>query len=155
MKLTIAIISAVSLGLTCAAPADDYGALTANGYRWVTIHGPYASTTEQDVERLTDHRAGTTEAQILEDDKAYYLIPGTIVQVINEDPANGMSQVQLGGFATFLWTYSRFLSKHPIRDIYGVIETPENSGIIPNATNINTPGLMVESKNRTRDNGNQ
>jgi hypothetical protein len=152
MKLTIAIISAVSLGLTCSAPADDYSALAANGYRWVTIHGPYASSTEQDVERLTGHRADATEAQILEDEKAYYLIPGTIVQVIKEDPANAMSQVQLGGFATFLWTYSRFLSKHPIRDIYGVIETPENSGLFPELT---TPRIPAESKGRTRDNGNQ
>ena len=141
MKLTIAIISAVSLSLTCSAPANDYGALAARGYRWVSVHGPYASTTEQYVKRLTDDRAGATEAQILEDEKAYYLIPGTIVQVIKEDSANGMSQVQLGGFATFLWTYSRFLSKHPIRDIYGVIETPENSGIIPNLT---PPGLPAD-----------
>jgi hypothetical protein len=151
MKLTIAIISAVSLSLTCSAPANDYGALAARGYRWVSVHGPYASTTEQYVKRLTDDRAGATEAQILEDEKAYYLIPGTIVQVIKEDSANGMSQVQLGGFATFLWTYSRFLSKHPIRDIYGVIETPENSGIIPNLT---PPGLPADSKDQTRDNGN-
>jgi len=151
MKLTIAIISAVSLSLTCSAPANDYGALAARGYRWVSVHGPYASTTEQYVKRLTDDRAGATEAQILEDEKAYYLIPGTIVQVIKEDSANGMSQVQLGGFATFLWTYSRFLSKHPIRDIYGVIETPENSGIIPNST---TPGLPADSKDQTRDDGN-
>jgi hypothetical protein len=151
MKLTIAIISAVSLSLTCSAPANDYGALAARGYRWVSVHGPYASTTEQYVKRLTDDRAGATEAQILEDEKAYYLIPGTIVQVIKEDSANGMSQVQLGGFATFLWTYSRFLSKHPIRDIYGVIETPENSGIIPNLT---TPGLPADSKDQTRDDGN-
>jgi hypothetical protein len=151
MKLTIAIISAVSLSATCSAPANDYGALAARGYRWVSVHGPYASTTEQYVKRLTDDRAGATEAQILEDEKAYYLIPGTIVQVIKEDSANGMSQVQLGGFATFLWTYSRFLSKHPIRDIYGVIETPENSGIIPNLT---TPGLPADSKDQTRDDGN-
>jgi hypothetical protein len=152
MKLTIAIISAVSLGLTSPAPADNYTTLAEKGYRWVTIHGPYASTTERDVERLTDDRGGATATQVLEDEKAYYLIPGTIVQVIKEDPANGMSQVQLGGFATFLWTYSRLLSKKPIRDIYGVIETPENSGIIPSLT---TPVVPVESEARTRDNGNQ
>ena len=79
MKLTIAIISAVSLSLTCSAPANDYGALAARGYRWVSVHGPYASTTEQYVKRLTDDPAGATEAQILENEKAYYLIPGTIV----------------------------------------------------------------------------
>jgi hypothetical protein len=152
MKLTIAIISAVSLGLTGAASADSYSALAAKGYRWVTIHGPYAGTTERDVERLTDDRGGATDARILEDENAYYLIPGTIVQVVKQDPANGMSQVQLGGFATFLWTYSRFLSKHPIRDIYGVIETPESSGILPGLT---TPVVPVDPEGRTRDNGDE
>src|ERR1700739_898806 len=102
MKLTIAIISAVSLGLSCLAPADDHSALAGNGYRWVTIHGPYASTTEQGVQRITHHRGGLTESQILEDEQAFYLIPGKIVQVLKEDPATGMSQVQMGGFTTVL-----------------------------------------------------
>ena len=118
----MAIISAVGLGLTSTAPADDYGALAAKGYRWVSIYGPYASTTEEGAERLTNSHP--TQAQIIEDDNAYYLIPGKIVRIIKEDPVDGMSEVQVGGFATFLWTYSRFLSKEPIRDIDGGIETP-------------------------------
>ena len=122
MKLSIGIISAVGFGLTCTALAEDYGTLATKGYRWVSVYGPYASTTEEGVERLTN--SPQTQAQIVEDDNAYYLIPGTIVRVIKEDPVNGMSEVQLGGFATFLWTYSRFLSKEPIRDIDGGIETP-------------------------------
>jgi len=48
-----------------------------------------------------------------------------------EDPARGMSEIRLGGITRSLWTYSRFLSKHPVRDTYGVIETPENAGLIP------------------------
>ena len=42
-----------------------------------------------------------------------------------------MSEIRLGGITRSLWTYSRFLSKHPVRDTYGVIETPENAGLIP------------------------
>jgi hypothetical protein len=71
---------------------------------------------------------------MVDDLQAYYLIPGTLVQVIQDDPATGMSQVRLGGITRDLWTYTKFLSKHPIEDPYGVIETPENSGLIPTAT---------------------
>ena len=68
---------------------------------------------------------------MVEDIRCYYLIPGTIVQVIKEDSANGMSKVRLGSVSRSLWTYTRFLSKHPVRDTYGMIETPENSGLMP------------------------
>jgi hypothetical protein len=63
----------------------------------------------------------------------YYLIPGAIVQVVKEDRARGMSEIWLGSIRTPLWTYTRFLSKHPVHDTYGVIETPDNSGLIPSA----------------------
>jgi hypothetical protein len=72
------------------------------------------------VERITNHRTGSTESQIIADEQAFYLIPGKIVQIIKEDAETGMSEVQMGGFTIFLWTYSRFLSKRPIRDAYGI-----------------------------------
>jgi hypothetical protein len=153
MKLATLIVIAISLGLSCAAPADNYEALAAKGYRWVAVHGPYASTTEQGVERINDRRTGPTESEILEDREAFYLIPGKIVQIIKEDRATGMSQVQMGGFTTFLWTYSRFLSKHPIRDIYGVIETPENSALVPNPSAAIMPNLDGQLAAAIRDNG--
>jgi hypothetical protein len=154
MKVTMLMFYAASLSLASPASAGKYDMLAAKGYRWVMIHGPYASTTEQGVQRITDHCNGPTESQILEDDKAYYLIPGKIVQLIKEDPTNGMSQMQLGGFTTFLWTYTRFLSKHPIRDVYGVIETPENSGLVPNVATVITSNVPDQSTVRTRENGN-
>jgi hypothetical protein len=153
MKLVISIVTAISLGLSCTAPADNYYTLAAKGYRWVTIHGPYASTTEQGVQRITRHRGGPTESQILEDEQAFYLIPGKIVQVLKEDPATGMSQVQMGGFTTFLWTYSRFLSRRPIRDIYGVVETPENSALVPNPGAAITPNRGGHREAATRESG--
>ena len=117
------------------------------------IHGPYASPTEQGVQRITDHRGGLTESQILEDEQAFYLIPGRIVQILKEDPASGMSRVQMGGFTTFLWTYRRFLSKRPIRDIYGVVETPENSALVPNPGTAITPNRDGQAAAAHRENG--
>jgi hypothetical protein len=153
MKLVISFMIAVTLGLTCTAPADNYAALVAKGYRWVIVHGPYAGTTEQGVRRITAHRTDATEVQMVEDRQAYYLIPGTIVQVLKEDSANGMSQIQLGGLTTFLWTYTRFLSKHPIEDVYGTIETPENSGLISSVDTVLIPVPADKSTARTGQNG--
>jgi hypothetical protein len=153
MELAISIMTAVSLGLTCTALADNYGTLAAKGYRWVTVHGPYASSTEQGVQRISAHRTDETELQMVEDGQAYCLIPGTIVQVVKEDPTTGMSQMRLGGLATSLWTYTRFLSKHPIQDTYGIIETPENSGLMPSVDIETIPTLSDKSTARTRQHG--
>jgi len=132
MKLPISLIAAISLGLTYMARADNDSHLAAQEYRWVTVNGPYACTTEQDVQRIVAHPTDAIELQLVENLRCYYLIPGTIVQVIKEDPAYGMSEMQLAGITRSLWTYTRFLSKHPIRDTYGTIETPEESGLMPN-----------------------
>ena len=70
---------------------------------------------------------------MVEDIETYYLIPGTIVRLVRNDPATGMSEIQLGGITRSLWTYSKFLSARPIPDTYEVIETPESSGLISKA----------------------
>jgi len=127
-------MTAFSLRLTCTVlGGDNYSALAAQGYRWVTINGPYACNTEQGVERILARHTDVTELQVVESIECYYLIPGTIVQVIKEDPARGMSEMRLGSIIRPLWTYTIFLSKRPVKNTYGVIETPENSGLIPNA----------------------
>ena len=38
--------------------------------------------------------------------------------------------ILLGGIAKPLWTYTRFLTARPIRDIYGIVETPDTAGLI-------------------------
>jgi hypothetical protein len=133
MKLLILVMAAFSLGLTRIAFADSYSHLAAQGYRWVTVDGPYACTTERDVQRMIGHRTDATELQVVEDIRCYYLIPGTIVQVIKEDPANGMSEIRLPSASRSLWTSNRFLIRHPIPDTFGITETPENSGLVSNA----------------------
>jgi hypothetical protein len=140
VKLAISIITAVSLGLAGTAPGDTYDTLAARGYRWIVVHGPYGSTTEKGLQRIIGHRNEGTGSQSVEDEQAFYLIPGRIVQIIKENPGAGTSLVQMGGFPTLLWTYTRFLSKRPLRDVYGVIETPENSGLIQNPTATPTSG---------------
>jgi hypothetical protein len=72
--------------------------------------------------------------KLVEQVKAYYLIPGTIVQVTEEDPSSGLSKIRMAGVTVDLWTLTRFLCKHAVKDTYGVIETPETSGLIPTAT---------------------
>jgi hypothetical protein len=134
MKLAASVITALGL-LTCTVLADNYTDLAAQGYRWVTVNGPYACETEQDLQRIVAHHTDTTELQVVENIQCYYLIPGTVVQVINEDPRKGTSQIRLGTIAKSLWTYTRFLSKHPVQDTYGSIETPEERGLIPRAEN--------------------
>jgi hypothetical protein len=138
MKLVISFIIAVGLRLTGTVFADKYATLVAKGYRWVAVHGPYACTSEEGVRRITAHPTDETELQMVQHQQAYYLIPGTIAQILKEDPAVGMSQIRLGGLTTPLWTYARFLSQHPIQDIYGTIETPENSGLISSEVPIPT-----------------
>ena len=128
-------MAAIGLGLTCPALADRYSDLVAQGYRWVTVDGPYACNAERELQQIACHRTDATERQTVENIRCYYLIPGTIVQVITEDPARGMSKVRLGSITAPppLWTYPKFLSKRPVQDIYGIIETPEYSGSAPKA----------------------
>jgi hypothetical protein len=65
--------------------------------------------------------------------KVFYLTPGTIVQVTEEDSHAGASKIRMAGITIDLWTLTSFLTKHPIKDTYGVVETPETSGLIPSA----------------------
>jgi hypothetical protein len=130
LKIRLLVFTLLGLGLTCAARADDYQDLAAKGYRWVTVNGPYACTTEQEVRHVTGDPTDATELQMVEDGTAYYLIPGTLVQIVKDDPANGMSEILLGGITRPLWTYTKYLTARPIHDTYGIVETPETSGFI-------------------------
>lgn len=130
MRLRTLIFAIIGFSLTCTAWAGDFRSLVAQGYRWVTVNGPYACPTEQQVRQITSDPTDSEELQMVEDIGAYYLIPGKLVQVIKTDPANGMSQILLGGITKPLWTYTRFLSASPIRGFNGVVETPETAGLI-------------------------
>jgi hypothetical protein len=139
--LRLLAVSVIGLSLICTAFADDFPRigylsgipvkdLVEKGYRWVTVHGPYACATEREVRQITNDRTDLTELHMVEDGGAYYLIPGTLVRVIRDDQANGMSEILLGGITKPLWTYTKFFSTRPIRDIYGIVETPDTAGLV-------------------------
>jgi hypothetical protein len=139
MKLLLSFITAISISFSGSALATDYDALAAQGYRWVIANGPYACSKKENVERIVGHHTDETELDVVQNAACYYLIPGTIAKVISEDSARGISQIQLGNITVPLWTYSRFLSKSPVRDIYGVIETPGEAADPAPATNTPSP----------------
>lgn len=141
MKIRLLAVSLIGLSLLGNALADDLPSigysertpvkdLAAKGYRWVTVDGPYACASEQEVRNIASQRTDLAELQMVEEGRAYYLVPGTLVRVTSEDQANGMSGILLGGIAKPLWTYTRFLTARPIRDIYGIVETPDTAGLI-------------------------
>src|SRR4029077_16939679 len=73
MKLAIFLLTAIGLSLTCTALADHYKDLAAQGYRWVTVNGPYACETEQDLQRIVAHHTDATELQAVQNIQCYYL----------------------------------------------------------------------------------
>jgi len=125
---TILAVAAAAITLTSSAlgVGDKYSDLVAKGYRWTTADGLYACVSKDDVGRMVNNPGDEV--------KAYFLIPGTIVQVTEEDPSSGLSKIRMAGITVDLWTLTRFLSKHAVKDTYGVIETPETSGLIPTGT---------------------
>jgi hypothetical protein len=141
MRNQMLVISVIGLSLTCTTWADDlpqigYSVrtpakdLVAKGYRWVAVNGPYACDTEQDLRRINGDHTDSRELHMVENLQAYYLIPGALARVIRDDHAHGMSEILLAGILTPLWTYSKFLTARPIEDTYGVIETPDNAGLV-------------------------
>jgi hypothetical protein len=138
MKIpTILAVAAAAITLTSSALGDKYSDLVAQGFRWATADGLYACVSKDDVRRMANNPDGEAgdEARLkmVEQVKAYFLIPGAIVQVTEEDPGSGLSKIRMAGITVDLWTLTRFVSKQPVKDTYGVVETPETSGLIPNA----------------------
>jgi hypothetical protein len=144
MKIpTILALAAAAITLTSNALGDKYSDLVAKGYRWAIADGLYACVSKDDVRRMVNNPGDEVGLKMVEEVRAYFLIPGTIVQVTEDDPSSGLSQIRMAGITVDLWTLTRFLSKHAVKDTYGVIETPETSGLIPTATSAIDAGLMT------------
>jgi hypothetical protein len=128
---TLLSIAAVALIFTSEGHAATYDDLAAQGYRWVTVDGPYACPSKDDLRTITKHPTDEAELQMIEQLRAYYLIEGALVQVVLEDAASGMSQIHAAEIKPDIWTLTRFLTRHPIKNTYGQIETPETLGLVP------------------------
>ena len=127
MKVATLISLAAAVLLASRGFAAPYDDLAAKGYRWVTTNGPYACPSKDDLRQIIQHHTDETELQMIEQPRAYYLIEGAIVQVVLEDAASGMSLIHSAEIGPDVWTLTRFLSRHPIRNTDGEIEVPLRS----------------------------
>ena len=132
--LRVICIGAAAIWLAPAALADKYDDLAAKGYRWVTIDGPYGCPAKDDLQQIVKKPTDETELQMIKQHRAYYLLRGDIVKLIQEDPTSGISRIHVAGITTDLWTPTKFLTKRPVENAFGVVETPETSGLIPMET---------------------
>jgi hypothetical protein len=131
LKLLIILLAPiVAFGMASTAFADDYKDVVAEGYRWVSLDGPFACPVKEDLRRITREPSDTNELHMVEQVRAYYLIQGALVRVIQEDGSTGMVQIRAAGIEDDLWTYNKFLSRRPIKNAYAAIETPATSGLL-------------------------
>jgi hypothetical protein len=135
MKLaTIASIAFAAIVVTSTGLAANFDERAAIGYRWVIVDGPYGCPSKDDLRQITKNRTDKMELRMVEQLRAYYLIAGGLVWLVQQDAASGMSQIHAAEIATDLWTFTKFLSKRPIKNTYGEIETPETAGQIRTET---------------------
>ena len=133
MRVLTIILAAVAAGLEPTALADPYKDLAAKGYRCVSVDGPYACRSKDDLREISRHRTRTDlELTMVQKLRAYYLIQGQIVQIDQEDAAAGVSQIHVPGHFVKVWTLTRFLSREPIRDASGIFETLTTLNMMPN-----------------------
>ena len=94
MKIaTILSVASAAVVLTSVALASSYDELAAKGFRWVTVDGPYGCPSKDDLRRITKNRTDEIELRMVEQLRAYYLIPGGLVRLVQQDAASGMSQI--------------------------------------------------------------
>jgi hypothetical protein len=84
---------------------------------------------KDDLRQIVKHRGTEEELQAIKQQRAYYLLQGDIIKVVREDPTSGLSLMCIPGVSKDLWTATKFLSKRPIENAFGVVETPETSGL--------------------------
>ena len=89
--------------------------------------GPYACPSKDDLRQIIKRRTDEAEVQMIEQLRAYYLIEGAVVQVVLKDATSGMSLIHSAEIGPDVWTLTRFLSRHPIRNTDGEIEVPLRS----------------------------
>jgi hypothetical protein len=115
--------------LVSTATATDFQSLAQEGYRWVRVNGPYATPNKSDATKLAEAKSAATDIELQDKAHAYFLLPGMLVLVLENDSAAGLSRVRASGIVVDLWTETKYLSASPLKDSYGVTETPDSSGL--------------------------
>jgi hypothetical protein len=144
MKIPIlALAILVVLGILPAALGDDYKGWAAQGYRWSLVSGLHAYRNKDDAKNERSRRENKSVSEEVR--YAYYLRPGKVVLIVATDAAGGLSKIRMGGISTDLWTPTKYLSAHPVKNSVGKIETPDMAGILP----ITSPTPALGSKPRS------
>jgi hypothetical protein len=125
----LALFCLLSAATVTMATATDFKALAEQGYRWVRVNGPYATPNKNDAAKLADAKSAATDVELQDKTHAYFLLPGMLVFVLESDSASGLSRVRASGIVVDLWTETKYLSPEPLKDSYGVTETPDSSGL--------------------------
>ncbi|MBV8483715.1 MAG: hypothetical protein JO077_12730 [Verrucomicrobia bacterium] len=125
--LSLAILAV--LGIPPATLADDYQAWVTQGYRWSLVSGLHAYRNKDDAKNERSRREKKSVSEEVR--YSYYLRPGKVVLVVATDAADGLSQIRMGGISSDLWTPTKYLSKSPVKNSVGKIETPGMAGILP------------------------
>jgi hypothetical protein len=125
----LALFCLLTAATLTTATATDFKALAEQGYRWVRVNGPYATPNKNDAAKLADAKSASTDVELQDKTHAYFLLPGMLVFVLENDSAAGLSRVRASGIVVDLWTETKYLSSEPLKDSYGVTETPDSSGL--------------------------
>jgi hypothetical protein len=81
---TILLGAAVIVGLVSAGLAANYDELIRQGYRWVTVDGPFACVSKDDLRQMIEKPSDELTLKMVEEVRAYYLIRGSVVRVATE-----------------------------------------------------------------------
>jgi hypothetical protein len=136
--LWAALLALAGLTLTCLA--NDYADLVAKGYRWSKVNGRYAYPDKEGAQRNASRANPGVDLNQSDKGRPYYLIPGMVVLVLEEDTSAGLSRIRAGGITSDLWTATKNLSTKPVRDTLGIIETPDNAAVVAFTSPRPTPG---------------
>ena len=72
-----------------------------------------ACPSKDDLREISRHRTDRVELEMVQELRAYYLIRGVIIQVVQEDAASGMSEIHLPrGFKTLGSLLPRIVLEH-------------------------------------------
>ncbi len=125
----LALFCLLTAATVTTTTATDFKALAEQGYRWVRVNCPYATPNKNDATKLADAKSAATDVELQDKTHAYFLLPGMLVFVLESDNASGLSRVRASGIVVDLWTETKYLSSEPLKDSYGVTETPDSSGL--------------------------
>ena len=125
----LTLLCLLTAATVTTATATDFKALAEQGYRWVRVNGPYATPNKADATKLANAKSASSDVGLQDKAHAYFLLPGMLVFVLENDTAAGLSRVRASGIVVDLWTETKYLSSQPLKDSYGVTETPDSSGL--------------------------